>query len=180
MKSKIITPLFIFITSAIFIVAASRLFPHIPNFTPLAAMALFGGVYLSDKRLAFIIPLLALFISDTALQLLFGWGFHNTMIYVYIGFILTSLIGMLVKRNVSIQSVAAGSIISSILFFIITNFGVWAASGFQMGIAGLETTYLLGVPFFSPTLAGDLFFNSILFGAFYLAQIKFPVLIKVK
>lgn len=180
MKTNTLTPRFIFIVSAIFIVAASRLFPHIPNFTPLAAMALFGGVYLSDKRLAFIVPLLALLISDIALQLLFGWGFHNTMIYVYIGFILTSFIGMLVKRNTSVLSVAAGSMISSILFFIITNFGVWAASGYQMGLAGLEATYMLGIPFFAPTLVGDLFFNGILFGAFYLAQIKFPALIKVK
>lgn len=175
-------PRFIFITSAIFIVAASRLFPHLPNFTPLAAMALFGGIYLSDKRLAFIVPLLALFISDAALQLIFGseFGFHNTMIYVYIGFILTSLIGILVKRNVSVLSVAAGSMISSIIFFIVTNFGVWAAGGYQMGLTGLETTYLLGIPFFAPTILGDLFFNGILFGAFYLAQIKFPVLVKAK
>ena len=180
MKSKLITPRFIFITSAIFIIAASRLLPHVPNFTPLAAMALFGGVYLSDKRLAFIIPLLALFISDAAIELFFGWGFHNTMIYVYIGFILTSFIGMIIKNNVSILSVTAGSLISSVVFFIITNFGVWAASGFQMGIAGLETTYILGIPFFAPTLLGDLFFNSILFGAFYFAQIKFPVLVKTK
>ncbi len=180
MKSNLITPRFIFIISAIFIVAISRLFPHIPNFTPLAAMALFGGAYLTDKRLAFIAPLLALLISDMAMQVMFGWGFHNTMIYVYIGFILTTFIGTMVQRSISVKSVAAGSIISSVLFFIITNYGVWAASGYQMGLAGLEATYLLGVPFFGPTLAGDLFFNGILFGAFYLAQVKFPALIKVK
>ena len=178
MKSKIFTPRIIFITSAILIAAVSRLFPHIPNFTPIAAMALFGGVYFSDKRLAFVIPLIAMFLSDAAMQLIYGWGFHNTMIYVYIGFILTSAIGMIVRRNVTILSVAAGSITASILFFIITNFGVWATSGFTMGIAGLNATYIMGIPFFAPTLAGDLFFNSILFGAFYLAQIKFPVLIK--
>ena len=114
-KSKIFTARFIFITSAILLAAMSRLFPHIPNFTPIAAMALFGGVYFSDKRLAFIIPLIAMLLSDIAIQLLFGWGFHNTMIYVYIGFILTSIIGMIVRRKVSILSVAAGSIISSIL-----------------------------------------------------------------
>ena len=178
MKSKIFTPRIIFITSAILLAAVSRLFPHIPNFTPIAAMALFGGVYFSDKRLAFVIPLIAMFLSDAAIQLIYGWGFHNTMIYVYIGFILTSVIGMIVRRKVSILSVAAGSITASVLFFIITNFGVWAASGFQMGIAGLNTTYIMGIPFFAPTLVGDLFFNSVLFGAFYLAQIKYPALIK--
>lgn len=178
MKSKIFTARFIFITTAILVAAMSRLFPHIPNFTPIAAMALFGGVYFSDKRLAFVIPLLAMLLSDVALQLFFGWGFHNTMIYVYIGFILTSIIGIMVRRNVTILSVASGSIAASILFFIITNFGVWASFGFQSGISGLNTTYLMGIPFFAPTLLGDLFFNGVLFGAFYLAQIKFPALIK--
>ena len=180
MKSKIFTPRFIFITSAILIAAVSRIFPHIPNFTPIAAMALFGGTYLSDKRLAIIVPLIAMFISDAALEVTTGWGFHNTMIYVYIGFVLTSLIGMRVRNNTSVLSVATASILSSVVFFTLTNFGVWAASGFQMGFAGLSTTYMLGIPFFGPTLAGDLFFNAILFGSFYFAQQKFPALIRVK
>lgn len=178
MKSKMFTPRFIFIASAVLLAAVSRLFPHIPNFTPIAAMAMFGGVYFSDKRLAFVIPLIAMLLSDIAIQLFFGWGFHNTMIYVYIAFILTSMIGMVVRRNVSVLSIAAGSVTASVLFFIITNFGVWAATGFQLGIAGLNTTYILGIPYFAPTLAGDLFFNSILFGTFYFAQKKYPVLIK--
>ena len=141
-------------------------------------MALFGGVYFSDRRLAVVVPLSAMLLSDMALQLIFGWGFHNTIIYVYIGFILTSLIGMMVRRNVTFLSVTAGSIISSILFFIITNFGVWAAFGPGIGITGLYTTYVLGIPFFAPTLLGDLFFNSVLFGAFYFAQLKYPLLVK--
>ncbi len=178
MKSKTFTSRFIFITSAVLLAAVSRLFPHIPNFTPIAAMALFGGVYFSDKRLAFIIPLIAMLISDIAIQLLFGWGFHSTIIYVYAAFVLTSIIGIMVRRNVSILSVAAGSIISSILFFIITNFGFWASTGCQMGVSGLNTAYLMGVPFFAPTLLGDLFFNSVLFGAFYFAQKRYPILIK--
>ncbi len=178
MKLKFITPRFLFVTSAIVVAAASRLFPHIPNFTPIAAMALFGGVYFSDKRLAFVIPLLAMCLSDGAMELINGQGFHNTMIYVYAGFILTSIIGLKIRNNVTLLSVATGSIISSILFFIITNFGVWAETGFQMGAAGLSTTYVLGIPFFGPTLAGDLFFNGILFGAFYFAEIKLPKLVK--
>jgi hypothetical protein len=180
MTSKLFTPRFIFITSAILIAAMSRLFPHIPNFTPIAAMALFGAVNFKDKRIAFIVPLIAMFISDALLEVTTGWGFHNTMMYVYVSFILTSAIGLLVKRNVTIVSVLAGSVISSLLFFVITNFGVWAASGFQMGAAGLGTTYVMGIPFFAPTLLGDICFNTVLFGSFYLAQIKFPSLIRVK
>jgi len=165
MNTKI-TNKFIFITSAIFIAAISRLFPHIPNFTPIAAMALFGGVYFTDKKLSFIIPILAMFISDVFL------GFHSTMIYVYLGFIITSFIGTMIKK-VSFLSITMGSISSSILFFLITNFGVWIGSGLS-----LSTTYLLGIPFFGPTLIGDLFFNSVLFGSFYLAKVKMPILIK--
>lgn len=172
---KFFTPRFSFIVAAILIAAISRLFPHIPNFTPIASMALFGGVYL-DKRLSLLIPLIAMFLSDIAMQLVFGWGFHNTMIYVYVSFCLTSLIGMMVRLNITFLSIAAGSIISSIMFFIITNFGVWA-SGADSSIVGLQSTYLLGIPFFAPTLLGDMFFNSILFGSFYLAQIKYKILI---
>ena len=178
MTSKYFTPRVIFITSAIFIAAASRLLPHIPNFTPIAAMALFGGVYFSDKRLAFIIPLLAMFISDVALELITGWGFHNTIVYVYVAFILTSIIGLYVKRNTTASSILGASVLSSLLFFIITNFGVWAATGMLGGAAGLGATYALGIPFFAPTVLGDLFFNALLFGAFFFAQKRIPALIK--
>jgi len=180
MKSKLLTPQFIFITSAIFIAAMSRLLPHIDNFTPIAAMALFGGAYFTDKRLAFAIPLLAMFFSDVALQLLFGWGFHNTIVYVYVAFIITTVIGLVIKRNITITSIIAGSLLSSILFFIITNFGCWAATGFQSGIAGLNTIYIAGLPFFRATLFGDLFYNAVLFGSFYFAQSKISVFIKTK
>jgi len=180
MKTNILNPRFVFITSAIFIVAASRLFPHIPNFTPLAAMALFGGAYLSNKRMAFIVPLIALFVSDVAMQLLFGWGFHNTMIYVYLGFALTTMIGMLIRKNISVKSIAVGSVASSVVFFILTNFGYWAANGFFMGAAGLNISYIEAIPFFATSLFGDLFFNAVLFGSFYLAQTKYPVLVTSK
>ena len=178
MKSKVLTPHFIFITTAILLVAVSRLFPHIPNFTPVAAMALFGGACFSDKRMAIVVPLIAMFLSDVALELITGWGFHDTMIYVYIAFVLTSIIGIFIGKQMRILSIAVGSLASSILFFIITNFGVWAAGGFQAGFTGLNATYVLGIPFFAPTVAGDLVFNALLFGTFYIAQVKYPALIK--
>lgn len=178
MKSSIATPRFWFLTILILVAAISRLFPHIPNFTPITAMALFGGVYFKDKPAAFLVPLTAMFISDCVLEFLTHWGFHNTIIYVYVSIALVTLIGMYVRRNVNVQSVLVGSVSSSVLFFIITNFGVWAAQGFQNGAAGLSATYVSGIPFFAPTLAGDLFFNGILFGLFYLAQRRLPALVK--
>jgi hypothetical protein len=95
-----------------------------------------------------------------------------------VSFILTSLIGLYVRRNTKVQTIMAASVASSILFFIITNFGVWAASGMIGGAGGLAATYALGIPFFAPTLLGDVFFNAILFGAFYLAQRRIPGLVK--
>ncbi len=176
--NKIFTPRFIFITTAILVAAVSRVFPHINNFTPIAAMALFGGVYFSDKRMAFIVPLAAMFISDVLLELTTGWGFHNTLIYVYAAFILTAVIGLYVRRNINISTVLGASVLSSLLFFVITNFGVWAANGTVGGASGLASTYVMGIPFFAPTLLGDLFFNALLFGAFYLAQRRIPSLAK--
>ncbi len=180
MKSKLFTPQFIFVSSAVFIAAISRLLPHIDNFTPIAAMALFGGAYITNKRLAFIIPLLSMFVSDLALQLMFGWGFHNTIVYVYAAFALTTVIGLVIKNNITIKSVIAGSFISSVLFFMITNFGYWTATGFQFGITGLNAAYVAGLPFFRATMLGDLFYNTVLFGSFYLAQSKIPAFAKVK
>jgi hypothetical protein len=181
MKSTIATPRFWFLTILILIAAISRLFPHIPNFTPITAMALFGGVYFQDKPSAFLVPLIAMFISDCILELLTGFGFHSTIFFVYFSIALITILGMYVKKNVNVQTVLLSSIASSILFFIITNFGVWASIlGFQDGAAGLLATYVKGIPFFAPTLAGDLFFNGILFGSFYLAQRRLPALVKAQ
>ena len=99
--------------------AASRLLPHPPDFTPLAALALFGGAYFSDRRLAFAVPLVALLLTDLLL------GLHDTMPFVYLGFVATVLIGFALRGRVRVLPVAAAAVLSSVLFFAITNFGVW-------------------------------------------------------
>lgn len=187
MNSGTFTPRFFFITIAILLAAFSRILPHPFNFTPIAAMALFGGACFTDRRLAFAVPLLSMAMSDIALQLIAGIGWHNTIIYVYVSFILITLIGMYIRHNVRTGNIIAASLISSILFFLITNFGVWAAGGFAGGLQGLAKTYALGIPFYNNeifgsfffnTVAGDLFYCGILFGSLYLAQLRFPALAK--
>lgn len=173
MNSKIINSRFVFISIAVFVAAISRIFPHIPNFTPIAAMALFGAACMNNKVLAVAVPLLAMIISDAII------GFHNTMIYVYVSFGIISLIGFGLRNRVKPANIFVASLISSILFFLVTNFGVWMSIGATNGATGLVGTYTLGVPFFRMTLLGDLFYNTILFGALYLAQLRFPVLAKV-
>lgn len=184
-RNSFFTPRFLFITIAILLAAISRVLPHPFNFTPIAAMALFGGALLTDKRIAFIIPLLAMVISDLMLELISGAGWHNTILYVYVSFILITLMGIYIRNNAKAGSIILASLISSLLFFLITNGGVWAAGGFQFGLGGLVTTLLAGIPFYNNeifgsfffnTLAGDLFYCGILFGSFYFAKAKFPAL----
>jgi len=165
---NIFNPRFVFITTLIILASVSRIIPHIPNFSPVAAIALFGGVCFSNKKLAFIVPLAIMFLSDVII------GFHNTMIYVYVAFIIISAIGIYMQEKRNVRNVLVASLISSILFFLITNFGVWASDPTSIGISGLIETYILGIPFFGNTILGDLFYNAILFGALYFAQLKFP------
>lgn len=152
----------------IFFAVILRLIPHPPNFAPIAAMALFGGAYL-DKKYALIVPLLALFISDIFL------GFHSTMPFVYGSFLVIGLIGMWLKRHRTITNVVLGTLLSSILFFLITNLGVWLVGNiYQKTLEGLMQAYFYAIPFFRNTLAGDFFYTGLFFGSYelFLSLIK--------
>jgi hypothetical protein len=101
-------------------------------------------------------------------------GLHNTMFFVYGSMIAISGIGMLLKNRVKPVSVVAGSLAASILFFVITNFGVYASGLYGTEPTGLLATYVLGIPFFGPTALGDLFFTGVLFGGFELLKSRVP------
>lgn len=162
---------------AIMILAAAftRLIPHPPNFTAIGAIALFGGAYFTEKKFAFVVPLLAMLLTDLVI------GFHNTMLSVYLSFILIVGIGILLSRNIKIKNVIAASLLSSILFFVMTNFQVWVQSSlYSKNVAGLIACYVAAIPFFHYTVLGDLFFVGILFGLYQLLQFKFPTLVKIK
>lgn len=156
MKMRVLlNPLLIIIFSVIL-----RLIPHPANFAPIAGMALFGGVYL-NKRYALIVPLLAMVISD------FFLGFHNTILFVYGSFLLIGLIGLWIKKHKSVQSIIFASLASSILFFVITNFGVWlVGSLYPKTVQGLILCYAYALPFFRNTLVGDLFYTGLFFGSY--------------
>jgi hypothetical protein len=142
--------------------AFSRLIPHPPNFTPLAAMALAGGVYL-DRRFALLVPVLALFLSDAIL------GFHNLMAFVYGSFLAIGFLGFWLRSHKKPVFVFGSALASSALFFIVTNLGVWAMGGptlYPKTLAGLMECYTLAIPFFRNTLFGDLIYTGALFGMF--------------
>ncbi len=157
MLAKIVNPLLI-----IFIAVTLRLLPHPPNVAPIAAMALFGGVYL-NKRYALIVPLMAMIFSDIFL------GFHATIPFVYGSFLLTGLLGIWLKKYKTIKNIFFACVVSSLLFFLITNFGVWLVYGFYpKTLAGLMECYIAAIPFFRNTILGDLGFTAVFFGSYEL------------
>jgi hypothetical protein len=183
MNKKTFTPKFVFVISIIVVAAAMRLIPHWPNFTPIAAIALFGGTKLNKKWLAFLIPITAMLLSDLII------GFHNYIVAVYLCFAITVSLGIYISRNTKTHQIIFASLISSALFFLITNFAVWLGSPFYtQDFNGLMLCYTAGLPFLNDSslgisffmngLLGDLFYNTIFFGAFYLASLRFPVLAK--
>jgi hypothetical protein len=157
------------IIAAIFAAAALRLVPHPPNFSPIDAMALFSGAYLGRRGLAFAAPFGALFLSDAIL------GFYPGMAFVYGSVAAIVLIGWLVASNKSLLRIAGGAVVSSVLFFVVSNFGTWLDSGMYPHTAfGLAGCYTAAVPFFQNTFAGDLFYSALLFGGFALLQRLVP------
>ncbi|MGQ0741991.1 MAG: DUF6580 family putative transport protein [Alphaproteobacteria bacterium] len=153
--------------------ALSRLIPHPPNLTSVTAVALFAGAYFTDKRLAFLVPLAALFVSDLIL------GFYGHMEVVYLSFALIVCVGLLLQKRRSVATVGGAAVASSLLFFVITNFGVWLFDGmYPQTWEGLVACYVAALPFFQNMLMGDLFYTALLFGGFALVEQRFSALRK--
>lgn len=164
-------PRFFVLVCMILAAAASRLIPHPPNAASITAVALFGGAYLCDKRLAFLVPIAALFLSDLVL------GFYSHMEVVYGSFALVVCIGLLLRRRCTPLAIGGAALASSALFFVVTNFSVWVfGSLYPKTIAGLFTCYVAAIPFFQNTLLGDALYTVALFGGFALAERWWPAL----
>lgn len=162
----------------ILVVAASRFLPHPPNVACVGALGLFAGCYLAGRR-AYLVPLAALLLSDGLGQLLgiAGRGFYNpvTMACVYAAAIAAVPIGRWMKANQSKLRLPAGSLAASTLFFLISNFGVWLGGWYSMTAAGLLACYTNAIPFFGYTIAGDLIFTVLVFGAWEWSRRDLPL-----
>ena len=154
-KNEIIT-----VSIMVAIAAATRFLPHPPNFTAIGGMALFGAATLTNKKLAFLVPIMAMFISD----LFIPNGFDLS---VYTAFIAIAAMGLLISNIKGPMPVIVGSISASVIFFAISNFGVWASQAmYTKNAIGLISCFEAAIPFFPNTLAGDLFFSSLLFSSY--------------
>jgi hypothetical protein len=165
-------PRLLALVSMILIAAASRLVPHPPNMTPIAAIALFGGATFADKRLAFLVPLAALFLSDLVL------GLSNSVGFVYLSFALIVAIGLWLHQRRTATVILGAVLFSSVLFFVITNFGAWLSlkSMYPRSLDGLVACYVAAIPFFRNEMLGDVLYAGLLFGGFAVLERLLPAL----
>jgi len=150
--------------------AVVRLLPHPPNFTPIGAMALFGAARFRDWRVGFLAPLAALTLSQFAI------GSFYLFPVIVLAFVMESCIGLFLRRRRGMLPVSAAVLGGSAVFFLVTNFAVWAAGGYPHTPGGLMACYAAGIPFFWNTFGGDAVYSAILFGGFALAERRFPIL----
>src|SRR4030095_13742342 len=174
------------ILSLLIVGIGSRLIPHYPNFTAVGAISLFASAFAGRRTVAFVIPFLVMLFSATILNnLLFARLYpddYKNFIFLYRGalwsyaaFGLVVLYGSTLFRNgVSLSKVFFGALGASIIFFLLSNFGVGASTGVSpINLAGLLTCYLAGLPFLLNQVFGDLFYSLVLFGvALYVFQLK--------
>ncbi|MFN8164899.1 MAG: DUF6580 family putative transport protein [Bacteroidia bacterium] len=142
----------------------SRFIPHPGNFTAIGAMALFSGAVIADRRLAFLLPMIVMLVTDFVL------GLHVSMIPVYACFALTVFIGTRIGSNPKFFKVVAGSLLASVIFYLVTNLPIWYAdqSLYPLTFAGTMESYTQAIPFFRNQVMGDLFYSGLLFGIFSL------------
>lgn len=159
----------IFVGALIGLAILTRFLPHPANFTALGAVALFGAVYL-PKKYALAVPFIAMVLSDLVI------GLHNLVLFTWGSFLLVALMGLWLKKNKSVKNIILVAISASTLFFIITNFAVWAFTPlYTKDFAGLMSCYVAAVPFYRNMLAGDLFYVGLLFGLYEFFSVKYFV-----
>ena len=154
----------------IVLAVASRLLPHAPNFTPVAAIGLFAGATMG-RRAGWLVPLGALIVSDAFL------GFYHpmSMFWNYLGFGACLLLGSgLLAGSRSLPRLAGATLSSSLAFFALSNFGMWASGYYPRTFAGLGACYTAGLPFLRNTVASDVLFTAALFGALALLRRVLP------
>jgi hypothetical protein len=178
----------VIVIGAITLSVLSRVLPHPDNVSPITALALFGAAMLADRRVALVLPLCGLLLSDVCKQLEYRWhwtrdqGFYSGMWTVYLAFLLVTCLGFVLRRNRNAIAIGGTTLAGSFLFFLVTNFAVWASSdgtgpfGYAHTLTGLATCYAVGIPFFGRTLLGDVSYAFIIFGSWALAERWVPAL----
>lgn len=172
------------IVTLIIVSAILRILPHLPNVTPLAAMGVFGAAYLNNRWQAYLVPFLALFISDLYLNNVVYAGMYGTndtvwitSPWIYVAFGLLILASQTILKNIKTKNIVLASVTSSLIFFVVTNLATFFEGALYPKTAeGFVACFVAAIPFFGNTMMGDLFFCGVLFGVFEFAKMRFPKL----
>ena len=168
----------LFATLVVLLIASTRLIPETNNFVPVFAMILFAAVHFQNKYQAVIISLSVLWLSDLYIN---NWGqyanYYNEFVlfsspFNYIAYLLIALVSVKIfKDTITIKKVFSSSLLIGVIFFIVSNFGVWlGGTMYPLTLEGLVTCYIAAIPFFRATLASNILFSFILFGGYYILQ----------
>jgi hypothetical protein len=162
---------FFLLSGMILVAVLAKCVPHPVNFTPIGAIALFAGAHFTSKRAAYLVPLVALLVSDLIT------GLHVLIPFVYGCFALNVLLGFWIRRQRSALRTISAIFMGAAVFFLVTNFGSWLAfDTFAKSPAGLLACYASAIPYLINSLLGDLFYSAVLFGGIAFAEYKFPAL----
>jgi hypothetical protein len=153
----------------IIIATLCRIYQPIYNFAPVVAIGLFSGYIFRQKNMAIIITLLASFVGDMLISYINKYPlFHNSFVFVYLSYILITLFGnKLNNSKLEWNKVAIFGISSSLVFFVITNFGVWLMDSiYTKNISGLIECFIAAIPFYKNSFISDLIYIPLIFGSY--------------
>ena len=170
----------IFIGVIVVLAALSRVIPHPWNFTPVIAILIFSAATFKNSYFKFAIPFLVIVLSDVLLHIKDGSGFHSGTPLVYGSYVAISLFSFALLKKINVGKVLLTSVLSSVIFFLITNFALFypasptvnlALGAYPHTLEGVIASYTSAIPFFRNALTGDLIFTGILFGAYTLSTL---------
>lgn len=164
-QTTISLPLLLVMLAVVIRVIGAQMGWFPPNFSIVGAMALFAGAILQPRWLGMIVTALAVVGSN----LVMGHQFTPWLVsFAYLPFVLIALLAGFAKPDRSIVRWVGGTLMASIVFFVVSNFGVWcfASQTYDRSITGIVACYTAALPFFHNTLAGDFVFSAVLFGSY--------------
>ena len=148
---------------------AGRLLPHPPNFTPMAAIALFAGFIFIKRYMAVVAVISTMLLCDYFAfgSLSVSWFGSKSMFVVYLALLFPIVFKNFLQKKLGVLRIFGAAIASSTVFFLATNFAVWAFSPmYEKTLEGLVLCYTMAIPFFQNTVAGDLIWSGVIFGAY--------------
>jgi len=182
----LVLALMIVMVAVLRVLSGGKVISPLANFTPIGAMALFGGCYFSNRWKAYLVPLSMLLLSDVIMMQIFYKEHSNGFLYsgwgwIYASFALMVMIGHFIK-TVSVRNVLLAAFGAALVHWLVSDFGVWLGGGtdittglpYTRDAHGLMMCYWLAIPYMTNMLIGNVLYGALLFGGFELLQKRYP------